>query len=83
MAECGAMLTESEFRAWRRRLGLSQIEVAALLGRSRRQIHGYEIGDKLPKVIQLAMAALERLPAKDLAEFGITPSWREKPRRRE
>jgi len=70
------MLTESEFRAWRRRLKLSQIEAAEVLGRGRRQVQYYELGEPVPKVVRLAMAALEHLPAEQLAELGIKPTWR-------
>lgn len=66
----------TEFRAWRDRLQLSQGEAADLLGRTVRQIRTYDQDDDLPRIIRLAIAALERLPTETLVELGINPSWR-------
>ncbi len=49
----------SAFRKWRTRLSLTQREVAALLGYSPRQIQSFDTGAELPRVVELAMKALE------------------------
>lgn len=54
---------DTEFRAWRRRLNVtSQDEAAHMIGRSRRQIAAYEAGADIPRVVRLAMLAIEHLP---------------------
>lgn len=59
------MQSESYFRAWRLRLGLTLIEAAAVLGRSRRQIQYYDAGEwEVPIHVRLAMDHLEEHPAK-------------------
>ncbi len=51
---------DTEFRAWRRRLNIkSQTEAAHLIGRSRRQIAAYEADGEIPRVVRLAMLAVE------------------------
>ncbi len=61
---------DTEFRAWRRRLNIkSQAAAAELIGRSRRQIAAYEAGEsEIPRVVQLAMLALECVAAQDQAD---------------
>jgi DNA-binding transcriptional regulator YiaG len=52
-----------DFREWRDRLGLTQDEAAAALGRTKRMIRNYEVGDlPVPRVVTLAMLALEDHP---------------------
>jgi transcriptional regulator with XRE-family HTH domain len=52
-----------DFWEWRERLGLTQAQVAAALGRERRQIIKYELGDApVPRIVALAMVALEDHP---------------------
>lgn len=59
----GMTQTETEFRAWRRRLRLTQDKAADALGRSRRQVQSYDGGDEdPPRVVALAMVALEDHP---------------------
>ena len=62
-------MTPRQFRAWRKRLGLSQAKAAALLGKTRRTIQSYDHGlypdgrkCEIPKSIYLATLALEYLP---------------------
>jgi hypothetical protein len=53
---------ETEFRAWRRRLAIkSQAEAARMIGRSLRQVAAYEAGAEIPRVVWLAMVAVEIL----------------------
>jgi transcriptional regulator with XRE-family HTH domain len=60
---------DTEFRAWRRRLNIpSQEEAAGMIGRSRRQVAAYEGGAQIPRVVRLAMLALEHLPYNVLYE---------------
>ena len=56
------MQTETEFRAWRRRLRLTQEKTAGALGRSRRQVQSYDSGEQPPRIVTLAMRALEDHP---------------------
>lgn len=53
------MASSGSFREWRLRLSLTQREVAGLLGYSRRQIQSFDTGAELPRVVELAMKALE------------------------
>ncbi len=54
---------DTEFRAWRRRLNIkSQADAARMIGRSRRQIAAYEAGAEIPRVVRLAMLAIEECP---------------------
>lgn len=49
-------MTPAEFRALRRRLGLTQAQLAAALGMSRDQILRYEAGRApIPRVVELAV----------------------------
>jgi transcriptional regulator with XRE-family HTH domain len=57
-------MTPAAFRAWRRRLGLTQAEAAAALGLGRRLVQYYELGVRagrpapVPRTVRLACAAL-------------------------
>lgn len=52
-----------DFRKWRDRLGLTQDEAALALGRTKRMVRNYEVGDlPVPRVVTLAMVALEEHP---------------------
>jgi transcriptional regulator with XRE-family HTH domain len=59
-------MTPADFRAWRKRLGLTQAAAATALGMSVSQIIDYEIGTKrgtdrpasIPKHVALACAAV-------------------------
>jgi len=52
-----------EFYEWRRRLRLTQTEAARALGRSRRQVQGYDTGEEeLPRIVCFAMIAIEDHP---------------------
>ena len=55
-------MTPGDMKALRQRLGrLTQREFGALLGRSHRQIAGYETGTtKIPRVIALSCQSLEQ-----------------------
>lgn len=54
-------MTKDEFRAWRDRLGLSQVDAALKLDMGRRQVQKYEAGEAaIPYVVELACAELER-----------------------
>lgn len=53
-------MNADEFRAWRKRLALTQEQAGAELNRTRRQIIAYEDGSAdVPREIKLACAALE------------------------
>jgi transcriptional regulator with XRE-family HTH domain len=59
-------MTPDSFKAWRRRLGLTQAGAAEALGLSARQIAYYEAGQRedgravvVPRTVALACAALE------------------------
>ena len=52
---------KTAFRAWRRRLGLTQAGAAAVLDYGKRRVEAWDRGEEaLPLTIRLAMAALER-----------------------
>lgn len=54
-------MTRDEFREWRQRLDLSQVDAALKLGMGRRQVQKYEAGEApIPHVVELACEALER-----------------------
>lgn len=54
-----APMTPEAFRAWRKRLGMTQDGAARTLGKTRRTIQRYEDGDlEIPKTVRLAMAAV-------------------------
>lgn len=54
-------MTWTEFREWRTRMGLTQVEAGKLLGRERTMISHYEGGlFPIPPAIELACAELER-----------------------
>jgi transcriptional regulator with XRE-family HTH domain len=54
------MMDKDQFRRKRKRLGLTQTELAKRLGKSRPQIARYESGEfPVPKAIELAMKAIE------------------------
>ncbi len=58
------------FRAWRKRLGMSQREAAEALGYSWTQVQKFDSGTvKPPKAVRLAMAAIS-LGIKDLPPQG-------------
>jgi transcriptional regulator with XRE-family HTH domain len=63
-ADAGRM-TASQFRAWRKALGLKQKEAAELLGLKKRMIQYYETGSRngndvrIPKTVRLACYALQ------------------------
>ena len=58
-----------EFKAARQRLGLSQAKLAAALGMDWLQIMRYEHGRAVvPKVVALALEALERRAAEGLKQ---------------
>jgi len=71
-------VTVPPFLAWRRRLRLTRGEAARLLDRTERQLQVYEQAHELPRVVLLAMTALEYLPVWRLAPLGIDPTWRRK-----
>ena len=53
-------MTPADFRAWRKRLGLSQSGAAEALGISPRMVWSYENGEHpLPKTVALACEAVE------------------------
>jgi DNA-binding XRE family transcriptional regulator len=59
------------FRSWRRKLGLTQAEAAAALGRSRRQIQDYDNGGEAPpRVVRLAMRAIQKEPGLKTYKFA-------------
>lgn len=64
------------FRAWRGRLGITIPEAAKLLGREDRVVHSYDKQAEMSQMLELAMAALEHLPAWHLRALGIEPYWR-------
>lgn len=47
-------LTAAELRAERQLAGLSQVQLAALVGLTKKSVSNYECGGKFPKVSQLA-----------------------------
>ena len=52
---------KTAFRAWRRRLGLTQAGTAAVLDYGKRRIEAWDRGEEEPPLtIRLAMAALEQ-----------------------
>ena len=61
-------MTPTDFRAWRKRLSLTQEEAAAALGISTSMISNYEAGEirstdhpaPIPKTVALACAAVAR-----------------------
>ncbi len=60
------MMTPTDFRAWRKRLGLTQAQAAAALDIAARTIRHYERGRRsgaavaIPRVVALATRTLER-----------------------
>lgn len=60
-------MTPDDLRAWRKRLGLSQVQAATALGLSVSRIIDYERGTTrgrenaapIPRVVELACAAIE------------------------
>ena len=52
-------MDKDEFRDWRKRLGMTQIQAANALGMSRRSIIDYEHGQPIPRVVELASQAVE------------------------
>jgi transcriptional regulator with XRE-family HTH domain len=58
------VMSSSQFRAWRKTLGLKQKEAADLLGLKKRMIQYYEKGERdgknvaIPKTVRLACYAL-------------------------
>ena len=50
----------AEFKAWRKRLGFTQIQAAEALGMSRRSIIDYEHGQAIPRVVELAAMMIEQ-----------------------
>jgi hypothetical protein len=60
LAEAQRAMTAAEFRAWQARLGLSNVDAAAVLGRTPRMIVNYRTGDMpVPAAVKLACAAIE------------------------
>jgi transcriptional regulator with XRE-family HTH domain len=58
-------MTRAQFKAARERLGLTQAELADILGKAMSTISRYETGDiPIPKLAELAMAYLETKPCK-------------------
>lgn len=58
--QAGRAMTPEAFKAWRKRLGLTQAAVAEAMGITRRAVIYYEQGARLiPKVVWLACKALE------------------------
>ena len=56
-------MTAAAFRSARKSLGLTQAELAARIGRSRREVGRWETGDQpVPVVVALLLAAWERFP---------------------
>lgn len=51
-------MTSEDFREWRERLGLSRSQVAEALGIGINQPKRYEEGQKIPRYIALACAAV-------------------------
>jgi DNA-binding XRE family transcriptional regulator len=59
----GRALLPEVFRAWRKKIGLSQEQLASLFDLGRRTIGYYEDGTLLvPRVVELAMKGYEREP---------------------
>lgn len=54
------MMTASDFSEWRERLGLSRSQAAEALGIGVNQPKRYEEGQKIPRYIALACAAVAR-----------------------
>lgn len=55
------MLDTMDMRAWRRRLGLTQRQAAAMLGLSERCLRGYERGEQMPpRAVVLACHWIEQ-----------------------
>jgi transcriptional regulator with XRE-family HTH domain len=60
----GLMMEPSDFRKWRKSLGLSQKDAANLLGLKRRMIQYYEKGERdgdqvsIPRAVRLACFAI-------------------------
>lgn len=52
-------MTKEEFRSWRRRMGLTQIQAAKRLGCHVRTIENYERYGNITRIVALACAALE------------------------
>lgn len=74
-------VTRPPFVVWRERLGITRQEAAAMLGRTTRQLQNYELTMELPRVVELAMAAIEYLAPWRLESLGIKPTWRDHRRR--
>ena len=56
-------MTAASFRSARKSLGLTQAELAARIGWSRREVGRWETGDQpVPVVVALLLAAWERFP---------------------
>ncbi len=59
-------MTPTDFRNWRKRLGMTQAQAAAAMDISPRTIRHYERGSRnggtvaIPRVVELATRALER-----------------------
>lgn len=52
--------TAQRIRAWRKKLGLTQVEAAALLGVSARSLQGWEAEENVPKpYLELALRYAE------------------------
>lgn len=51
-------MTGATFKAYRERLGLSQVNLTEHLGVSRRSVARYEAGEPIPLVVELAMQQL-------------------------
>lgn len=72
-------ITGADMVAWRGRLNIGQTVAGDLLGMSRRIIQAYEAGEMhgrpypIPKVVQLAMEAVEAARAGQIAEINGTP----------
>jgi hypothetical protein len=59
------------FRAWRRRMRLSQILAAKALGRSPRQMRAYDHGEQeVPRTVRMAMRAFEEHPDEYMVEVA-------------
>ena len=70
-------LTPTQFRLWRKRLDWKRHEAAKKLGMSYGSIQHYEKGLRregkvlIPRVVALAMIALEKLTHRDFSDWGL------------
>lgn len=55
-------MTAKQFKQWRERMALTQVELGVELSRTKRQIIAYESGERpIPRVVELACKWLEHI----------------------